>query len=300
MSNEIRTVIECPFQLVGTYALTVGGGTVNIAAGAGTWYRHALARGSDTGTTVLTPRSFSSYLDTQLGADFTVEIPTAEGYYSIKYTGASPPVTIDWSSGAALIIRDLCGYTGNLTFTATNQSIAATKIPPYRICSYARVDDTEVQARSAGSAVSRDEQGRVTGFRSSAVLLERSFVLDLVPRDPTIKTARNSLASPMFPDRTGSTRSRLQYPTEQLPNNQPTSPMSLHELWAYALNRPLACVLGWWKELRAGAALYFDEADLSEETAARNEPLEKLRDVRWNAMARFPVKLSITEMGVSL
>lgn len=298
MTAIVQTMVECPFALVGAYSITVGGGAVSINTGT-IWYRQSLARSSDTGTTHATPKSFLGTFAAALGAGWTVNIPTAVGKFSITRSGGTSS-TIAWSTGTGAVIRDLLGFTGDLSFTA-GQTIESTHVPAYRIVSECRARDNDGPPRVAGGAWSRSEDGKVSGFGPDLYLIDRTFELQLHPRDAATATTIASVSTAALPNRTGGTRARLRQPTEQLPANSPSMPMSIHEFLHLSRGRALGAVLGWLESLRAGTALCFDECYLDEKTLqAANASLFALHSDRWNALWNVRLGLSVTEPGVSL
>ena len=297
-STVVQTVIECPFALVGAYSITVGGGAVSINTGT-TWYRQALTRPSDTGAAHETPKSFLGTLAAALGAGWTVNIPTALGKASITRSGGTSS-SIAWSTGTGAIIRDLLGFTGDLSFTS-GQTIESTHVPAYRIVSECRARDNDGPPRVAGGAWSRSENGKVSGYGSGLYLVDRTFELQLHPRDAATATAISSVSTAALPNRTGGTRARLRQPTEQLPATSPTLPMSIHEFLHMSRGRALAGVFGWFETLRTGASLYFDEVYLDEKSLqAGNASLLRLQTDKWNALWTCSLGFSVTEHGVSL
>lgn len=285
MAQTITTIIECPFYLSGSYAFTTnsGGTPVDVnGAGNSLWYRPALARSGATGTTAQ-PKSILNVVDTALGANWTVNPPSTTGYNSITWTGGGSN-DINWGAGTGLIIRNLLGFSGNLSFTS-GQTQTATYPAPYRLCLISRRDDTDWRPEAVGSAFTEAEDGSVYGFSSGRVLQRRILTLAHHPRTAadvsTAPVLSGFLATPMFPNFTGSSVSQITAPVEGLPTAVPTLPWTVLQHWHASRGRLLAAAFGTYQQILTGAVTTFDECYLDAPTCNRG-PNFQLRDKRLN------------------
>lgn len=294
MGHTITTMIECPFNLVGAYPITVNGTPVDVnGAGVNKWYRHQLCNGSNTGTEA-SPQSFASHFDSVLGAGFSVDVVTAEGKYSITWSGGGS-ATIAWGVSTGTIIRDLLGYTGTLSFS-NGQTIVSDYVPAYRMVSIGLMDDTDWRPEAAGSSYAETDGGVVAGVNSGRAKTRRSWRSRYHPRDPAYTTPP---VNPVFPASAGSFVGKMVAPTDNLPSSNPPQPFSMLDFWSVARGRRLAGALNNFQQLRTFSVTTWDEFYLDKKTCETGLGVDLVR-AAWNQILSVgPWGILLVQAGVT-
>lgn len=293
MAHTINTLIECPFNLNGAYSITVNGSPATInGVGQSKWYRPVLANGSNTGGAT-DPLSFASVLDTALGANWSVNTPDASGLTTITWSGVGTG-TVSWSSGTGLIIRNLMGFTADLSL-ASGATATPTYPPAYRLLSISLFDDTDWRPEAAGSSYSETDAGTVYGINSGRVRTRRVFRFGFHPRDPSLTVVPGNY---VFPSWSGSFVGKLVAPTDNLPSLSPPQPFSMLDFWSVARGRRLAGSLGQYQQLRVGAVPW-DEFYLDKRTCETGLGVDLVR-AAWNQVIRVgPWGILLVQAGVT-
>lgn len=286
MSGALATsVYECPFKLKGAYPVTVDGGVVNVNSASSnvvTWFRIAIVTSAGTGASHESPKSFCSHVRSVFGSSAWRVNPSDEtGHVTIR-RDAGTTGTIVWGSGKGRIVRDLLGFTADITL-APAATIVAPNPPAYRILTIERRGDTLWQPVTAGGAFSESDGGKVSGVASRRLKTYRRFTLGLHPTTPASITAMQA-NTPALPSLEGAYAGRMVLPTEDLESTPSTVPVpfTVLDFFAAARGRQLAMKTNF-QELIAQTSPYFDEVYLDAKTCNEG-PFMNLKDARWSEL----------------
>lgn len=151
--------------------------------------------------------------------------------------------TITWSTGDALVVRNLLGFTANISLTS-GSSITATYPPMGCLFMRAREKASDWTARAAGLSASLAGNGVVSGRTDGRRILTQQFTSRVHPRTWTEAARHGSYVTPLYSLDNAATR-RL----------QPTGPVGLSGAWSCdefittALGRRLGMALGTLQDL---------------------------------------------------
>lgn len=227
-----------------TISLTDSAGASSFLLLAG-WYRIFLAPpiGTSDGTETK-PHELLGVIEAGLVADrWSVRLQRT-GRVKITYSGTGTG-TISWSTGNALAVRNLLGFTANISLTS-GSSITGTYPPMGVLLMRAREKASDWIARAAGFAGSLAGNGVVSGRTDGRRILTQTFTSRLHPRTWAEASTFGAYTTPLFTLDNAATR-RL----------QPSGPVGLDGAWSVdqfvttALGRRLGMALGTLQELIA-------------------------------------------------
>lgn len=295
MGNPVTTILEAPFELSGTYQVSLNSSTKTVNTG-DVWYRMALARSSATGA-VTNPKSFYSVFGSAMGGGISVSVSTT-GYTTITWTGGGT-ATLNWTGTNATILRDLLGYTGNLSI-ANNATATSTYPTAYRMLITGRVNDTHWQAEPIGAAYAEGEDSVVSGVSSGTFLQRRRMAFKHHPIDPSAQSTLGFYATPTRPNLTGANVSQLLTPTTLPPTASPLMPWTVLQQFHVSRAMLLGASFGDFQRLLTGSVLTFDEVYLDKDTCEKG-PFLNLTDPKWGmACDPGPWGFLLKNAGVSL
>jgi len=283
MSQTVTTVLECPFKLKGIYAITVNGVSKDVNSSSSAqvyWYRPVLAASSGAGASTNDPKSFFAHFASLLGAGFVFSYPTSTGKFTLGWSGMGT-ATVVWGSGKGRIIRDLLGFTGDLSIP-TGTTVTSTYVPAYRLCIVERRNDTYWTMMGTGNAYAESDNGEVAGANGRRVKMRRLFTLGMHPTHPSSSTAAIP-STPVLSNLDGADSGRLLDPGENLETTSPPAPFTVHAFWCAARGRRLAAALGTFPQLVSGSIAIFDEVFLDAKTCNEG-PRISLREARWSEL----------------
>lgn len=264
--------------------------TITVVAGGSTSYaRVFLADGTATGTTPSTPLDLLRTLETLLNAAPAATLwlvrldPT--GAVRITYQGTGTG-TVTWVGTS---LRNLLGFTGNLSIAAAGSSLATYAPGGCLIAPCATESDTGWQPIATGVAAGETQTGAVVALDSTYRKLSRKIQLRFLPATPAEQASGERL-TPALPADSVANSARYTAPTSL---SYFEVGYSAHEFIATAhrtAGAPAAFALGDLQELIAASSTTFDVGYLSAATLRGGE-LFPLSAPGW--FARRDVNLEI-------
>lgn len=257
-AEVITTAIFQTFYVGSTMANTVvdtsASHTVNVAGSL--YYRLALMSGGNTGASEQQAKSLLAACESAFGVDWSWSI-TTDGFVKVTYAAVSGTGSITWD----LVLKNLLGFTSNITSVAPGTVSTATRHPLFTFYAIAMAGSKGWQEIPGASAYEEFPDGTVQGWRDSTRRMQRRVDFRLHPKTWTVRTARSAAGTPLYPDATG----RYLTPDET-PSSSLTPPWSILDFKGTAAGHRLSGFFGTWQGLFTGGTTTFDECTMGTET----------------------------------